>query len=44
MDMAPFELITMAPLLVGMIAIGIWPSFLVNTINATSELILRALP
>ena len=43
-DMAPFELITMAPLVVGMIVIGIWPSFLVNTINATSVLILGALP
>ncbi len=43
-DMAPFEVITMAPLLVGMIVIGIWPSFLVNTINATSLIILEALP
>jgi NADH:ubiquinone oxidoreductase subunit 4 (subunit M) len=42
-DMAAFELVTMAPLLVGMIVIGIWPTFLVNTINATNELILRAL-
>lgn len=42
-DIAPFELVTMAPLLVGMILIGIWPSFLLNTINATSVLILGAL-
>ncbi len=42
MDMAPFELVTMAPLVIGMIVIGIWPSFLINTINATSELILQA--
>jgi len=43
MDMAPFELVTMAPLLVGMIVLGIAPSFLLNTINATSVLILGAL-
>jgi NADH-quinone oxidoreductase subunit M len=43
MDMAPFELITMAPLVIGMIVIGIFPSFLVNTINATSVIILGAL-
>ncbi len=42
-DMAPFELVTMAPLLIGMVVIGIWPTFLVNTINVTNELILRAL-
>ncbi len=42
MDMAPFELVTMAPLVIGMIVIGIWPSFLINTINATSEIILQA--
>ena len=40
MDLAPFELVTMTPLIVGMIVIGIWPSFLINTINATSEIIL----
>jgi hypothetical protein len=33
----------MAPLLIGMIVIGISPSFLLNTINATSVLILEAL-
>ncbi len=43
MDMAPFELVTMAPLVVGMIVIGIWPTFIVNTINATSVIILGAL-
>ena len=42
-DMAPFELITMAPLLIGMIVLGITPSFLLNTINATNVLILGAL-
>jgi NADH-quinone oxidoreductase subunit M len=44
MDIAPFELVTMAPLLVGMIIIGISPSFLINTINATSVAILAAIP
>jgi len=43
MDLAPFEMVTMAPLIVGMVVIGIAPSFVVNTINATSVLILRAL-
>jgi NADH-quinone oxidoreductase subunit M len=43
LDLAPFELVTMAPLLIGMIVIGISPSFLLNTINATSVLILEAL-
>jgi len=43
MDMAPFELITMAPLVIGMVVIGISPSFLLNTINATSVIILEAL-
>lgn len=42
MDLAPFELVTMAPLILGMIIIGIYPTFLVNTINATSVLILAA--
>jgi len=42
-DMAGFELITMAPLVIGMIVIGISPSFLLNTINATSVIILSAL-
>ncbi|MBI1879449.1 MAG: NADH-quinone oxidoreductase subunit M [Chloroflexi bacterium] len=42
-DIAPFELVTMAPLLIGMIVIGIAPTFLINTINATNEVILRAL-
>ncbi len=40
MDMAPFEYVTMAPLVIGMVLIGIYPTFLVNTINATSVLIL----
>ncbi len=39
-DMDPFELITMAPLLVGMIVIGIAPSFLLSIINAASVEIL----
>ncbi len=43
MDMASFELVTMAPLLVGIIVIGIWPSFILNTINATNLIILGAL-
>ncbi len=43
MDMAPFELVTMAPLVIGMILIGISPSFVLNTINATSVVILQAL-
>jgi NADH-quinone oxidoreductase subunit M len=43
MDMASFELITMAPLIVGMIWIGIAPSFLLNTINATNVIILEVL-
>ena len=43
MDMDPFELVTMAPLLIGMIVIGISPSFVINTINATSVLILESL-
>jgi NADH-quinone oxidoreductase subunit M len=43
MDMAPFEVITMAPLVVGMIVIGITPAFVLNTINATSLRILEML-
>lgn len=43
MDMAPFELVTMAPLVVGIIVIGISPAFLLNTINATNRIILEAL-
>ncbi len=39
-DIATFELIALAPLVVGMIVIGISPAFLINTINATSVLIL----
>jgi NADH-quinone oxidoreductase subunit M len=42
-DMAPFEVVTMAPLLVGMIVIGITPAFVLNTINASSVIILQAL-
>jgi NADH-quinone oxidoreductase subunit M len=41
MDMAPFEMITMTPLLVGMIVIGIWPTFLVDMINQTSVTIVE---
>lgn len=41
MDMAGFEMITMAPLIVGMVVIGIWPSWILNTINATSVVILE---
>jgi NADH-quinone oxidoreductase subunit M len=43
MDMAGFELLTLAPLVIGMIAIGIAPAFLLNTINATNSIILEAL-
>ncbi|MEM7031185.1 MAG: NADH-quinone oxidoreductase subunit M [Chloroflexota bacterium] len=43
MDIAGFEVITMVPLVIGMIIIGILPTFLVNTINATSVNILEAL-
>ncbi len=43
MDLAPFEIVTMAPLVIGMIVIGIAPSFILNTINAASVEILRAL-
>jgi NADH-quinone oxidoreductase subunit M len=43
MDMAPFELVTMVPLVILMIFIGIWPAPLINTINATSVIILGAL-
>ncbi|MBN1221332.1 MAG: NADH-quinone oxidoreductase subunit M [Anaerolineae bacterium] len=42
-DMAGFEVITMAPLLIGMVVIGVAPAFIINTINATSVLILQAL-
>ena len=44
MDMAPFELVTMVPLVIAMVLIGIWPSFIINTINATSVVILQWLP
>jgi NADH-quinone oxidoreductase subunit M len=40
-DMASFELVTMIPLLIGMIWIGIAPSFLLNMINATSVILLE---
>ena len=39
-DMATFELVTLVPLVFAMIFLGIWPSFLINTINATSAIIL----
>ena len=42
MDMAGFELVTMIPLVILIIWIGIWPSFLLNTINATSIIILTS--
>jgi NADH-quinone oxidoreductase subunit M len=41
MDMAAFELITMAPLLIGMIWIGIAPSFVLETINFTNTIIVE---
>ena len=44
MDMAGFELVTMVPLVVGMIFIGIFPNFVVETINSTSQVILQYLP
>jgi NADH:ubiquinone oxidoreductase subunit 4 (subunit M) len=43
-DMAGFELVTMVPLVVGMIFIGIFPNFVVDTINSTSQVILQYLP
>jgi NADH-quinone oxidoreductase subunit M len=43
MDMAPFEMVTMVPLLIGIIAIGIAPSFIINTINNASVEILQPL-
>ncbi len=42
LDLAPFELITLVPLVIAMVVIGIWPAFLINTINATSVVILSA--
>jgi NADH-quinone oxidoreductase subunit M len=42
-DMAGFELVTMIPLVVGMIFIGIFPNYVVATINSTSEVILKYL-
>ena len=42
MDLAGFELVTMIPLVILMILIGVWPSFLINTINATSIIILTS--
>jgi NADH-quinone oxidoreductase subunit M len=42
-DMAGFELVTMVPLVVGMIFIGIFPDTVVATINSTSEVILQYL-
>jgi NADH-quinone oxidoreductase subunit M len=44
MDMAGFELVTMVPLVVGMIFIGIFPNFVVDTINSTSQMIVQYLP
>jgi NADH-quinone oxidoreductase subunit M len=43
-DMAGFELVTMIPLVVGMIVIGIFPNTVVATIDSTSQLILQYLP
>ncbi len=40
-DMAMFEIVTLTPLVIGMIVIGVMPSFILNTINATSVLILN---
>ncbi len=41
-DISRFEVITMVPLLVGMIIIGVYPSVIVNIINLASNAILRA--
>lgn len=38
-DMAPFEIATLTPLVIGMVVIGVAPSFLIDTINATSVLL-----
>ncbi len=43
MDMAGFELITLVPLVILMIVIGVWPTVILNTINETSMAILKAL-
>ncbi|HHJ07083.1 MAG TPA: NADH-quinone oxidoreductase subunit M [Anaerolineae bacterium] len=39
-DIAPFELITMAPLVFGMILIGVYPSSILTMINHASQIIL----
>jgi len=39
-DMAPFELITMAPLVFGMVLIGVYPSVILRMINHASQIIL----
>ena len=43
-DISTFELVAMAPLVVGMILIGIYPSFLIQLINQTSVNILAVIP
>jgi NADH-quinone oxidoreductase subunit M len=42
-DMAPFEIITMAPLLFFMLWIGIYPAPILNLINTSSTLLLSGL-
>jgi len=41
-DIAPFEVITMVPLLFGMVLIGVYPSVILNTINLASHTILSS--
>ena len=43
-DVAPFEVITMAPLIILMILIGVYPSIVLNTINQASTTILTSAP
>jgi NADH-quinone oxidoreductase subunit M len=43
-DIAPFEVITMVPLIILMILIGIFPSLVLNMINQASDTILRTAP
>lgn len=41
-DIAPFEILTLAPLVIGMVWIGVYPSVVLNTINVASHAILSA--
>jgi len=43
LDMARFEVITMAPLLFFMLAVGVYPAPILNVINATSTALLSSL-